>query len=105
MQSIPGIDPKLTVTTGSYQEAKISRASVALSFSLPPRLAIYPVGHCLYDRCDETTNREQNANARIDSAFNPRHIGRMIESRDDQTIGQIRDDAKAPANSKCLEAI
>jgi hypothetical protein len=46
-------------------------APLPLSCSLPPRLAIYPVGHCHYDRRDETTNREQNTNAEIDSAFNP----------------------------------
>jgi len=72
---------------------------------LPSRLAIYPVGNCHYDRRDETTNREQNTNAGIDPALNPRYIGGMIESRDNDAIGQIRDGAESPANDKCLEAI
>jgi hypothetical protein len=80
-------------------------ARLPLSCRLSPRLAIYPVGNCNCNRPDETAGREQNTNAGIDSAFNPRHIGRMIEGRYDKAIGQIRDGAENPANGKCLEAL
>lgn len=80
-------------------------ARLPSSCGLSPRLAIYPVGNCHYNRRDETTNRENNTNAGIDPAFNPRPIGRMIESRDEQAIGQIRDAAENPANGKRLEAL
>jgi hypothetical protein len=80
-------------------------ARLPLSCRLSPRLAIYPVGNCHYNRRDETTNRENYTNAGIDPAFNPRPIGRMIESRDEQAIGQIREAAENPANGKCLEAL
>ena len=87
------------------QFARQLNAPLPLSCNLPPRLAIYPVGHRNYDRCDETTNREQNTDAGINAPFDPRHVGRMIECRHDEAIGQIRNGAESPTNGKCLEAI
>jgi hypothetical protein len=68
-------------------------------------LAIYALGNGHDNRRDETTNREQNTNAGIHPAFNRRRIGRMIESRDNQAIGQIRDGAESPSNDNGRHSI